>query len=92
MAVELCKVSLWLEANHDGQPLSFLDHHIVYGNSLLGTTPELLADGLSQAAFKTELTGDDRKRLVRVKENEPRRTEADETKESLHWTGHPITT
>ena len=42
MAVELCKVSLWLEANQNGQPLNFLDHHIACGNSLLGTTPQLL--------------------------------------------------
>ena len=35
MAVELCKVSLWLEAMEPGKPLSFLDHHIQCGNSLL---------------------------------------------------------
>ena len=78
MAVELCKVSLWLEANHNGQPLSFLDHHIVCGNSLLGTTPELLADGLPQAAFKTALTGDDRKRLVELRKTN--RTERKQTR------------
>ena len=39
MAVELCKVSLWLEAIEPGKPLSFLDHQIQCGNSLLGTTP-----------------------------------------------------
>ncbi len=43
MAVELCKVSLWLEALEPGKPLSFLDHHIRVGNSLLGATPELTA-------------------------------------------------
>ena len=39
MAVELCKVSLWMEALEPGRPLSFLDHRIVLGNALLGTTP-----------------------------------------------------
>jgi hypothetical protein len=43
MAAELCRVSLWLEALEPGKPLSFLDHHIRVGNSLLGTTPELIA-------------------------------------------------
>ncbi len=38
MAVELCKVSLWLEALEPGKPLTFLDHHIQSGNSLLGAT------------------------------------------------------
>lgn len=51
MAVELCKVSLWLEALEPGKPLSFLDHHIRCGNSLIGSTPELIADGLPDEAF-----------------------------------------
>ena len=48
MAVELCKVSLWMEAIEPGKPLSFLDHHIQCGNSLLGTTPALLGQGNSR--------------------------------------------
>ena len=51
MAAELCRVSLWLEALEPGKPLSFLDHHIRVGNSLLGTTPELIAAGLPDKAF-----------------------------------------
>ena len=41
MAVELCKVSLWMEALEPGKPLSFLDHRIQCGNSLIGATPAL---------------------------------------------------
>ena len=62
MAVELCKVSLWLESNSPGQPLSFLDHRVVCGNSLLGTTPRLLAEGIPDAAFKP-LAGDDKEHV-----------------------------
>ncbi len=58
MAAELCRVSLWLEALEPGKPLSFLDHHIRVGNSLLGTTPELIAAGLPDDAFKP-IEGDD---------------------------------
>jgi hypothetical protein len=58
MAAELCKVSLWLEALEPGKPLSFLDHHIRVGNSLLGTTPELMARGVPDDAFKP-IEGDD---------------------------------
>jgi N-6 DNA Methylase len=36
MAVELCRVALWLETLQPGKPLSFLDHHIRAGDSLLG--------------------------------------------------------
>ncbi|HEY9850829.1 MAG TPA: Eco57I restriction-modification methylase domain-containing protein [Leptolyngbyaceae cyanobacterium] len=38
MAVELAKVSLWLHSFTIGAPLSFLDHHLRCGNSLIGTT------------------------------------------------------
>lgn len=66
MAVELCKVSLWMEALEPGQPLSFLDHHIQCGNSLLGTTPRLLAEGLPDDAFKP-IEGDDRTQCTALK-------------------------
>jgi len=60
MSVELCRVALWLEAVEPGKPLSFLDHHIRVGNSLLGTTPELISAGLPDDAF-TAIEGDDKK-------------------------------
>lgn len=59
MAVELCKVSLWMEALDPGRPLSFLDAHIKCGNSLLGTTAALIANGIPDEAFKA-LEGDDK--------------------------------
>ncbi|MGW1885708.1 Eco57I restriction-modification methylase domain-containing protein [Streptomyces sp. NPDC001970] len=60
MAVELAKVSLWIEAMEPGRPLTFLDAHIKHGNGLLGTTPKLLAGGLPDDAFKV-LEGDESK-------------------------------
>jgi len=66
MAVELCKVSLWMEAIEPGKPLSFLDHHIQCGNSLLGATPALLKKGIPDEAFKP-ITGDDREYCREVK-------------------------
>lgn len=59
MAVELCKVSLWMEALEPGKPLSFLDHRIQCGNSLLGATPALLLQGISDEAFDP-IEGDDK--------------------------------
>ena len=38
LAVELAKVSLWLHSFTVGAPLSFLDHHLRCGDSLLGLT------------------------------------------------------
>ncbi len=37
MAVELAKVALWLHSFTVGAPLSFLDHHLRCGNSVLGS-------------------------------------------------------
>ncbi|MGC9537772.1 Eco57I restriction-modification methylase domain-containing protein [Streptomyces sp. UG1] len=60
MAVDLAKVSLWLEALEPGKPLSFLDAHVKHGNGLIGATPKLLQDGIPDEAFiATE--GDDKK-------------------------------
>ena len=60
MAAELARVALCLEALEPGKPLVFLDQNIRVGNSLLGTTPALLEDGLPDAAF-SPIEGDDRK-------------------------------
>ncbi|MEU3999198.1 DNA methyltransferase, partial [Streptomyces fungicidicus] len=60
MAVDLAKVSLWLEALEPGRPLSFLDAHVKQGNGLIGGTPKLLQGGIPDEAFiATE--GDDKK-------------------------------
>ena len=58
MAVELAKVSLWLEALEPGRPLDFLDAHIKQGNGLIGATPALIRDGIPSKAFKP-VEGDD---------------------------------
>lgn len=51
MAVELCKMSLWMEAAEAGKPLTFVDSHIREGNALLGATPELMRNGIPDAAW-----------------------------------------
>ncbi len=61
LAVDLCKVALWLEGHWAGKPLSFLDHRIRCGNSLIGVLdPTVLGDGIPDDAF-TAVTGDDKK-------------------------------
>lgn len=60
LAVELCKVALWLEAHVPGEPLGFLDHHIKCGNAIVGfVTRDDLEKGVPDEAFKT-LAGDDK--------------------------------
>lgn len=60
LAVDLCKLALWLEGHNAGKPLSFLDHHIRQGNGLIGTSKALVEQGIPDNAF-TALTGDDKK-------------------------------
>lgn len=71
MAVELCKINLWLESLEPGKPLSFLDHHIQCGNSLLGATPALLTDGIPDDAFKP-IEGDDKTVCSQLKKENKR--------------------
>ena len=60
LAVDLCKVALWIEGHSPGLPLSFLDHRIRCGDSLVGVFDlDVLKAGLPDAAFK-QLTGDDK--------------------------------
>ncbi|MFD5127999.1 Eco57I restriction-modification methylase domain-containing protein [Streptomyces olindensis] len=73
MAVELAKVSLWLEAMKPGRPLGFLDAHVKHGNGLIGATPALMKDGIPSRAFK-KTEGDDEAYAKRLfTENEQQR-------------------
>lgn len=51
LAIEITKVALWLEAFDPDRPSPFLDAHFRVGNTLLGTTPELLRHNIPDAAF-----------------------------------------
>ena len=58
-AVELCRTALWMETVEPGKPLTFLDSHILQGNSLVGIiNPEIMRDGIPSDAYRP-LTGDD---------------------------------
>ena len=59
MSVELCKVSLWMEALEPGKPLSFLDAHIQCGDSLVGVSPNLDISEIPDEAFNPAF-GDDK--------------------------------
>ncbi len=60
LAVELCKVALWLEAHIPGKPLNFLDHHIKCGNAIVGFAHfDDFKQGVPVEAFNA-LQGDDK--------------------------------
>lgn len=61
LAVELCKVALWIEGHTKGKPLSFLDHRIRCGNSLVGVADlSVLEEGIPDGAYKP-VARDDKK-------------------------------
>lgn len=80
MAVELVKVSLWINACVKDKPLNFLDHHIKCGNSLVGTTPELMGRGIPADAYSLKGLKGDRKELVKQirKKNQQRQRSLDD--------------
>lgn len=58
LAIELCRVALWLESNAEGKPLTFLEHHIRCGDSLVGVADlSVLKEGIPDEAFRA--VGDD---------------------------------
>lgn len=59
MAVELCKVALWLEAGRPGLPLDTLDDHLQCGNALLGASPAQIMAGIPENTWEA-LEGEDR--------------------------------
>ena len=60
LAVDLCKVALWLEGLCRGLSLNFLDHRIKCGNSLVGVLDlNCLQGGIPDGAYKA-VTGDDK--------------------------------
>jgi len=89
MAAELCRVSLWLEALEPGKPLSFLDHHIRVGNSLLGTTPELIRGGLPDEAF-APIEGDERSVCAQLKRRNRAERAGFVQGDLLDWTAHGV--
>lgn len=59
LAVELARVSLWLATAASDHPLTFLNHRLVPGDSLLGITVDDLLRTFYQKKVKKALTGDE---------------------------------
>ncbi len=68
LAVDLCRVALWIEGHDRDRPLTFLNHRIRPGDSLVGVLDlKVLEDGIPDAAFEA-LPGDDKKTARSCKE------------------------
>lgn len=67
LAVDLCKVALWIEGHAEGKPLTFLDARIRCGDSLVGVTDlSVLQEGIPDEAFDA-VAGDERALSTQIK-------------------------
>jgi hypothetical protein len=71
MALELAKFSLWITASLPDMPLTFLDHKLKCGNSLIGATPDLIKKGIPEEAYKP--VGNDNPAICRELKKKVRR-------------------
>lgn len=80
LAVELAKITLWIESVVPGEPLTFLDSHFICGDATLGIDNlKNLEHGIPNAAYKA-LTGDDKEicqKLAKKNRIELKRLEKD---------------
>lgn len=65
LAIELARMALWLEGYSENCALSFLDHHLKVGNSVLGVfNLESLRMGISSEAYKDKTASKKQKSLI----------------------------
>jgi hypothetical protein len=83
MALELAKFSIWITASLPDMPLTFLDHKLKCGNSLIGATPELIKNGIPEAAYKP--VGNDNPAICTVLKKKVRREQ-----ESMNRAKEPV--
>jgi hypothetical protein len=75
LAVDLCKVALWMEGHCAGYPLGFLDHHVKHGDSLVGIMDlKVLEQGIPDEAYNP-VTGDDKAAAAFVKKRNTAETQ-----------------
>lgn len=78
LAVDLCKVALWIEGYSRGRPLTFLDYRIRCGDSLVGVLQlDVLDEGIPDDAYQP-VSGDD-KSVARSLRDQNRQERAGQT-------------
>ena len=58
-AVELARLSLWMDSFIFGTPLSFIEHHVQHGNALIGATVQDFIDYNARESQQNDLFVDD---------------------------------
>ena len=75
LAVDLCKVALWLEGHNAGFALSFLDGHVKCGDSLVGVFDlNVLTTGIPDGAYAA-VAGDERSVATALRKRNARERE-----------------
>jgi hypothetical protein len=90
LAVELARMALWLEGYEPGKPLSFIDHHIRCGNSLIGVMDfDVLSRGIPEDAYKA-LSGDDAVFAGRMRNQNKQELQDIETSQGNLFNDNPV--
>ncbi len=84
LAVDLCKLALWLEAHEPGRPLGFIDHHIRHGNSVVGVAAGEMTNGVPDGAFES-IIGDDTAHARDIKRRNAIERKGQRGLEDLGW-------
>ncbi len=83
LAVDLCKVALWIEGHSRDKPLTFLDHRIRCGDSLVGVFDlGVLKEGIPDGAF-APVAGDEHDIAKRFKNINRKEREAHQSGQLL---------
>lgn len=86
LAVDLCRVALWIEGHSMGRPLTFLDHRIRCGDSLVGVYDlSVLTAGIPDEAY-TAVAGDDKAVAREMK----RQNKLERSGQTTLSTGEPV--
>ena len=89
LAVDLCKVALWIEGHDGGKPLTFLDYRIRCGDSLVGVFDlSVLGGGIPDEAY-APVTGDDKQIAGALRKQN--KTERETGQMSLLYAGAALT-
>jgi len=84
LAVDLCKVALWIEGHSRGKPLTFLDYRIRCGDSLVGVFDlDVLEQGIPDEAYAA-VSGDEKKTARELRKRNKQEREGQLT---LPWGG-----
>lgn len=93
LAVDLCRVALWLESHTASKPLTFLDHRIRPGDSLIGILKlDVIRHGIPDEAFEPRDAGERDDARQAARRNREERSDQERGQARFQWEVRPVLT